>query len=68
MKSLELNAQMAVELGQSLETLDNLEYMMYSFYFNIVKKRLSGDDGTPPSEEPPKQPVMVGLPDGLGLK
>ncbi len=68
MKSLELNTQMAVELGQSLETLDNLEYMMYSFYFNIVKKRLTGDAGTTPNEEIEKKPIMVGLPDGLGLK
>ena len=67
MKSLELNAQMAVELGQSLETLDNLEYMMYSFYFNIVKAKLSGDDITKHVVET-KQPIMVGLPDGLGLK
>jgi len=68
MKFLELNTQMAVELGQSLETLDNLEYMMYSFYFNIVKKRLSGDDNISPNDEMPKQPVMVGLPKEIGLK
>lgn len=67
MKFLELNTRMAVELGgQSLDTLDNMEYMMYSFYYNIVKARLSGDDDNSINNEAkPNRPVMVGLPEEL---
>ena len=36
MNLLELNARLAVKLQQSLDTLDNMDYMWYSLYLNII--------------------------------
>jgi hypothetical protein len=64
---------MAVKLGQSLDTFDNMSYMNYSFYINIVKKDM--EKNTPveepevkPSFVPQITPTKVNLPDHLKLK
>jgi hypothetical protein len=38
MNLFELNFRLAVKLGQSFETLYNLEYLEYSMLINIIKK------------------------------
>lgn len=74
MSLFELNARLAVKLGQSLETLYNLEYFEYSMLFNVIKKDIEdansegSDDilNLPPST--PSGPLLVNLPDHLRLK
>lgn len=71
MNLFELNARLAVKLGQSLETLYNLEYMEYSLLFNIIKKDMEEKADTLSQETTslvPKQPVKVNLPDHLKIK
>ena len=72
MNLFELNARLAVKLGQSLETLYNLEYMKYSLLLNIVKKDIEEEnenilkEANSPSIAQP--PVKVNLPDHLKIK
>lgn len=72
MNLFELNARLAVKLGQSLETLYNLEYMEYSLLLNIVKKDVDEANETALKEtgnsSAPTSPVKVNLPDHLKLK
>jgi hypothetical protein len=69
MNLFELNARLAVKLGQSLETLYNLEYMEYSLLFNIVKKDIeeANDSVLKAANSAPTLPVKVNLPDSLRL-
>lgn len=72
MNLFELNARLAVKLGQSLETLYNLEYMEYSLLLNIVKKDVAEANETALKEtgnsSTSTSPVKVNLPDHLKLK
>ena len=72
MNLFELNVRLAVKLGQSLETLYNLEYMEYSYLLNIVKKDIEDKNDNILKEADIsaglQQQVRVNLPDGLKLK
>ena len=72
MNLFELNVRLAVKLGQSLETLYNLEYMEYSYLLNIVKKDIEDKNDKILKEADIstglQQQVRVNLPDGLKLK
>jgi hypothetical protein len=70
MNLFELNARLAVKLGQSFETLYNLEYFEYSMLINIVKKDIEEQSNpTEPVNELDSQvPLMVNLPENLRLK
>jgi hypothetical protein len=70
MNLFELNARLAVKLGQSLETLYNLEYMEYSLLLNIVKKDIeeANESIVNGSQSIPQSPVKVNLPDHLKIK
>jgi len=69
MNLFELNARMAVKLGQSFDTLYNLEYMEYSYLFNIIKKDLEEKlEDKPSIESMPSSPIAVNLPPHLKLK
>lgn len=72
MNLFELNARLAVKLGQSLETLYNLEYMEYSLLLNIVKKDIEDKNETILKEaelsSAPQSPIKVNLPDHLKIK
>ena len=72
MNLFELNARLAVKLGQSLDTLYNLEYMEYSYLLNIVKKEIEDKNETITQESIAVQsntpPLRVNLPDHLRLK
>jgi hypothetical protein len=72
MNLFELNARLAVKLGQSLETLYDLEYMEYSLLLNIVKKDVDEANETALKEtgnsSASASPVKVNLPDHLKLK
>ena len=73
MNLFELNARLAVKLGQSLETLYNLDYLEYSMYFNIVKNDIeaankSDDDLFKEAMPDPNVPLTVNLPDSIRLK
>ncbi len=70
MNLFELNARMAVKLGQSFETLYNLDYFEYSMLLNIVKKDIE-EQNTPQQavdEISQQGPIRVNLPDELRLK
>lgn len=66
MSLFELNARMAVKLGQSFESLYELDYMEYSFYKEIVKKEMEGSEQ--PTDVPQEPKFNVNLPDNLKLK
>jgi hypothetical protein len=72
MNLFELNARLAVKLGQSLETLYNLEYMEYSLLLNIVKKDIEeaneaiANDSSAISVN--REPIRVNLPNNLSIK
>jgi len=72
MNLFELNARLAVKLGQSLDTLYNLEYMEYSYLLNIVKKEIEDKNETITQESLAVQSntpqLRVNLPDHLRLK
>jgi hypothetical protein len=71
MNLFELNARLAVKLGQSLETLYNLEYMEYSLLLNIVKKDIEEENESIVNDANstiPQSPVKVNLPDHLKIK
>jgi hypothetical protein len=70
MNLFELNARLAVKLGQSFETLYNLEYFEYSMLINIVKKDIEEQSNpTEPVNELDSQvPLMVNLPENLRFK
>ena len=72
MNLFELNVRLAVKLGQSLETLYNLEYMEYSYLLNIVKKDIEDKNDNILKEAELStglpSPIRVNLPDGLKLK
>ncbi len=72
MNLFELNVRLAVKLGQSLETLYNLEYMEYSYLLNIVKKDIEDKNDNILKDADIsaglQQQVRVNLPDGLKLK
>jgi hypothetical protein len=71
MNLFELNARLAVKLNQSFETLYNLEYMEYSLLLNIVKSDIEEKNDQIISTDTnnlPKSPVMVNLPDHLKIK
>ncbi len=69
MNLFELNARLAVKLGQSFETLYEMEYMEYSYLLNIVKKDIEEkNDSVLKGKEEPNRPVVVNLPDHLKLK
>lgn len=71
MNLFELNARLAVKLGQSLDTLYNLEYLEYSLLLNIVKKDVEEKTETLSQEAAsitPKTPIKVNLPPELRLK
>jgi hypothetical protein len=70
MSLFKLNKDMAVKLGQSFETLYNLEYAEYSLLLNIVNaeteaKNEENDLFSVPESAPP---VRVNLPEHLRLK
>ena len=70
MNLFELNARMAVKLGQSFETLYNLDYFEYSMLLNIVKKDI--EEQNKPSqlvdEISQQGPIRVNLPEDLRIK
>lgn len=70
MNLFELNARLAVKLGQSLETLYNLEFLEYSYLLNIVKKDIEdkNESITKAADAAPTGPVEVNLPPHLRLK
>lgn len=72
MNLFELNARLAVKLGQSLDTLYNLEYMEYSLLLNIVKKDIEDKNETILKEAElanvSQSPIKVNLPDHLKIK
>jgi hypothetical protein len=73
MNLFELNARLAVKLGQSLETLYDLDYFEYSMYFNIVKKDIEDANQKPDDlfkeiKADPNVPLKVNLPDSIRLK
>jgi hypothetical protein len=62
---------LAVKLGQSLDTLYNLEYLEYSLLLNIVKKDVEEKTEALSQETTaitPKAPIKVNLPPELRLK
>lgn len=64
MNLFKLNARMAVKLGQSLETLYDMEYMEYSYLLNIVKQEIEeGNANAQPAIDPSN--VRVNLPDNI---
>jgi hypothetical protein len=67
MNLLELNAQLAVRLGQSFDTLYNLEYLEYSLLLNILKKQDEKTTVAPILGSVPPVPLKVNLPDNLKL-
>ena len=69
MNLFELNARLAVKLGQSFETLYNLDYFEYSMLINIVKKDIEEQTNPQTQDDISAQvPIMVNLPDELRLK
>jgi hypothetical protein len=71
MNLFELNTRLAVKLGQSLETLYNLEWLEYSCILNIVKKDTEEANDTmssDPLQSMDMSGIRVNLPDHLKLK
>ena len=71
MNLFELNTRLAVKLGQSLETLYNLEWMEYSCILNIVKKDTDEATDSVSADSIPSMNISgirVNLPDHLKLK
>lgn len=70
MNLFELNARLAVKLGQSLDTLYELEYLEYSLLFNIIKKDIQekSDSLAAEASSLPQPQVRVNLPDDLKIK
>ena len=73
MNLFKLNAQLAVKLGQSLETLYNLEYLEYSLLLNIINEEIEEHNNKIESEfkkgdSGPSIPLKVNLPSHLKLK
>jgi hypothetical protein len=73
MNLFKLNAQLAVKLGQSLETLYNLEYLEYSLLLNIINEEIEEHNNKIESESKksgsgPSVPLKVNLPSHLKLK
>lgn len=64
MNLFKLNARMAVKLGQSLETLYDMEYMEYSYLLNIVKQEIEEGNANAQSTIDPSN-VRVNLPDNI---
>jgi len=70
MNLFELNARLAVKLGQSFDTLYEMEYMEYSYILNIVKKDIDEKNEKILKEADDSTKLMphVSLPDHLRLK
>ena len=73
MNLFKLNAQLAVKLGQSLDTLYNLEYLEYSLLLNIINEEIEEQNNKTESESKrsvsgPSVPLKVNLPSHLKLK
>ena len=71
MNLFELNTRLAVKLGQSFDTLYNLDYNEYSLILNIVNKDIEEANNATNVEtipDKPTLPVKVNLPDHLKLK
>ena len=72
MNLFKLNAQLAVKLGQSFDTLYNLEYLEYSLLLNILNDEI--DDHNEDvrkfndSITKPGSPLKVNLPSHINLK
>lgn len=71
MNLFELNTRLAVKLGQSFETLYNMDYNEYSLILNIVNQDI--DDANNPAlsdidKISANAPVKVNLPDSIRLK
>jgi hypothetical protein len=69
MNLFELNFRLAVKLGQSFETLYNLDYLEYSMLINIIKKDIEKqkNNGADLFQDTSIPPPSVGLPDNLRL-
>jgi hypothetical protein len=71
MNLFELNTRLAVKLGQSFETLYNMDYNEYSLILNIVNRDIEAANNPVLSDIDNIQssaPVKVNLPDGIRLK
>jgi hypothetical protein len=71
MNLFELNTRLAVKLGQSFDTLYNLDYNEYSLILNIVNKDIEDANNaalTDIDQIKPSSPVKVNLPKDLRLK
>jgi hypothetical protein len=71
MNLFELNTRLAVKLGQSFDTLYNLDYNEYSLILNIVNKDIEEANSaalTDIDKIKPSPPVKVNLPKDLRLK
>lgn len=71
MNLFELNTRLAVKLGQSFDTLYNLDYNEYSLILNIVNKDIEDANNsalTDIDKIQPATPVKVNLPKDLRLK
>lgn len=72
MNLFELNARMAVKLGQSFDTLYELEYLEYSLLLNIINADIEAENERITEIENMKKvsnkPFRVNLPDNLKLK
>ena len=70
MSLFKLNKDMAVKLGQSFETLYNLEYAEYSLLLNIVnaETEAKNEENDLFATSEPAPPVRVNLPEHLRLK
>jgi hypothetical protein len=65
MKLFELNARLAVKLGQELNTLYDLDYMEYSMYVNIINKEI--EEANEKIKEAENLNLKVNLPTGLRI-
>lgn len=70
MNLFELNARLAVKLGQSFDTLYDLEYFEYSLLLNIVKNDIASKNESTSSiaTSGATGPLEVNLPNHLKLK
>ena len=65
MNLFELNAQMAVKLNQSFETLYNMEYLEYSLLLNIINKDIDEENEKIRKQVEVNTQTKTGLPSHL---
>ena len=68
MNLFKLNAQIAVKLNQSLDTLYNMEYMEYSMLLNIINEETEEKNSEIEKSVNLNEPLKVNLPSHLKVK